>query len=529
MGGRGAGASDLRLEAWQRSGYVRRSYHAAMPSAVTDPRSRTREYDAVVVGSGPNGLAAGITLARSGRSVLVLEARDSPGGGLTTREVVGGGFLHDVFSSVHPFAAASPFFRQLPLAEHGLEWVAPDAPFAHPLDDGTAVMAEVSVARTAAGLGSDGPRYRALMEPLLERWHAIAADILRPMIRIPRHPLALARFGVPALLPAQYLALGLFRNERARALLAGAAAHANMPLHRLATAAPMLVLMLMGHLVNWPFPRGGAGRLAQALAEHLRSLGGEIATGRTVGSLQDLPSSDAVLLDVTPQQFLALCSRDLPPAYRWWLSRYRHGPGVFKLNLSLDGPIPWRSGQVARAGTVHLGGSLAEIAESERAVSRGRISARPYVLLAQPSQFDPSRAPAGGHAVWAYCHVPHGSRVDMTGHILRQVERFAPGARDRIVACHAMDPAELERRNANLVGGDPSAGAQTLFQTFARPVPTPDPYATPLPGVYLCSAATPPGPGVHGMCGYRAARSALRRTFREPEPTPGPLRPNARS
>ena len=485
-----------------------------MRTAATDTaRTSAESWDAVVVGSGPNGLAAAITIARTGRRVLVLEASEHIGGGLATREATHEGFRHDVMSSVHPFAAASPFFRQLPLAEHGLEWVAPDAPFAHPLDDGSAVIAERDVARTAAALGDDGPRYRRLIAPLVERWHEIAGDALGPLLRIPNHPLALARFGAPGLLPVAALAQAWFRRERARALLAGVGAHVNLPLSRMATTAPTLLMLVMAHRVNWPFPAGGAARLAEALGGYLRTLGGQIETGRRVARLADLPPARAVLLDVTPRQLLQMAGEAVPGWYRWWLERFRYGPGVFKVNVALGAPIPWSNREVARAATVHLGGTLHEIAASEAAVARGDIPERPYVLLAQPTLFDPTRAPPGRHTAWAYCHVPHGCDVDMTGRILAQVERFAPGVRDAITDVHAMSPADMERRNPNLVGGDPGGGAFSLWQAIARPVPAPDPYATPLPGVYLCSASTPPGPGVHGMCGYRAARSALRRTL----------------
>ena len=482
--------------------------------------SRHAELDAVVVGSGPNGLAAAITIARTGRSVLVLVAEPKLGGGLATVETTLPGFRHDRYSAVHPFGVASPFFQQLPLAAHGLEWVQPDAPFAHPLPGGAGVTAWRSVDRTAASLGSDADRYRQLVQPLLDRWERIAAEILRPLPHVPTHPVALARVGVLALPPASRLTRVAFRTERSRGLLAGVAAHVNLSLHRMATSAPMWVLLLMAHRVGWPFPRGGAAALADALASHLRALGGSIETGQRIRHLRELPPAKAVLLDVTPRQLLSLADGRLPAWYRRLLGGYQHGPGVFKLDLALDAPLPWRAADVSAAGTVHLGGTLSEIEASEAAVGRGELPERPYVLLSQPTLFDPSRAPEGKHVVWAYCHVPADSDADMTEPVLRQIERFAPGARERILAVHASGPAALARGNVNVVGGDPGSGAQTLWQTIARPVPTPDPYATPLPGVYLCSAATPPGPGVHGMCGYRAAASALRRTFGEPEATP---------
>ena len=491
--------------------------------------SRHPEVDAVVVGSGPNGLAAAITIARTGRSVRVLEAEATMGGGLATVEATLPGFRHDRYSAVHPFGVASPFFRELPLADHGLAWVHPDAPFAHPLPGGAGVATWRSVDRTAASLGSDADRYRRLVQPLLDRWERIAAEILRPLPHLPAHPEALARFGMLALPPASLLTRVAFRTERSRALLAGVAAHVNLPLHRMATAAPMWVLLLMAHHVGWPFPRGGAAALADALASHLRSLGGSIEVGHRIRHLSELPPAKAVLLDVTPRQLLSLAEGRLPGWYQRFLAGYQHGPGVFKLDLALDAPLPWQAADASVAGTVHLGGTLAEIVASEAAVGRGELPERPYVLLSQPTLFDPTRAPTGKHVVWAYCHVPAGSDADMTEPILQQIERFAPGARERILALHANGPAALARGNVNVVGGDPGGGAQTLWQTIARPVPTADPYATPVPGVYLCSAATPPGPGVHGMCGYRAATSALRRTFGEPEATRRPRPPTGRA
>ena len=468
--------------------------------------------EAIVVGSGPNGLAAAITLAQTGRSVLVLEAEETVGGGTRSAELTLPGFLHDVCSAIHPLGLGSPFFRSLPLDEHGLEWIHPAAPLAHPLDDGTAVLLERSVETTAAGLGRDGSAYRRLISPYVESWDALAREILGPL-RPPRHPLALARFGLSALRSATGLAKAHFEGERARALFAGLSAHSIMPLDKRPTASFGLVLAILGHAVGWPLPKGGSRQIAAALASYLRSLGGEIETGTRIESLAELPKARAVLLDVTPRQLLWIAGDSLRGSYRRRLAGYRYGPGVFKVDLALDGPIPWRAEECARAATVHLGGTLDEIAASEAAVVQGGQPEHPYVLLAQQTLFDPSRAPDGKHTVWAYCHVPNGASFDMDERIERQIERFAPGFRDRILARSAMGPAELETYNANYVGGDINGGVQDLRQLFTRPVPQLVPYATSLRNVYLCSSSTPPGGGVHGMCGYFAARAALRRSL----------------
>jgi phytoene dehydrogenase-like protein len=472
---------------------------------------RTSPQDATVVGAGPNGLAAAIALARAGRRVTVYEGAVEVGGGCRSEELTLPGFVHDTCSTVHALAAMSPFLRALPLAGHGLELVHPDAPLAHPLDDGTAVMLERSVERTARGLGPDAQAYRRLFEPLVRDAEPLVRQILGPL-RPPRHPLIVGRFGLGAIRSASGLARSRFTGERARALLAGCCAHSVLSLRAPVSAAFGIVLALAAHRVGWPVARGGSQRLADALATHLRALGGEIQTGRPVGTLDELPRAGATLLDVTPRQALALAGDRLPAGYRWRLARYRYGPGVFKLDWALRGPIPWAAPEVASAGTVHLGGSLEEIEASEEAATRGEHADRPYVLLVQPTLFDASRAPAGMHTAWAYCHVPHGSTRDMTTTIEAQVERFAPGFTGLIAGRHAMDCAEVERRNPNLVGGDINGGVQDLRQLFARPVLRPVPYATPEPGLFLCSSSTPPGGGVHGMCGYWAARAALRRT-----------------
>jgi phytoene dehydrogenase-like protein len=467
-------------------------------------------YDAVVVGSGPNGLAAAVALARRGRSVLVVEAADTIGGGTRSAALTLPGFVHDVCSAVHPMAVASPFFKTLPLADHGLEWVHPDAPLAHPLDDGTAAVLERDVNATADGLGPDAPAYRRLMGPLVASADGLFDDLLGPL-RIPRHPLAALRFGLRAVRSARGLADAWFRGEPARALIAGLAAHAVLPLDQSPAAAITLMLGIAGHAVGWPFPRGGAQRIADALASYLRALGGEVTAGRRVASVDDLPPARVVFLEVTPRQVLALAGHRLPGRYRRALGRYRYGPGVFKVDWALAGPIPWRAAACRRAGTVHVGGPLEEVAAAERAAWRGEHPEKPFVLLAQPSLFDPTRAPDGRHTAWGYCHVPHGSVADMTGRIEAQVERFAPGFRDLVLARHVTDTAAAERHNPNLVGGDVTGGVADWGQLFTRPVARLNPYATPAAGLYLCSASTPPGGGVHGMCGYFAARAALRR------------------
>jgi len=473
------------------------------------PMSR---FDAVVVGAGPNGLAAAISLARAGCSVLVREAAATPGGGARSCELTLPGYIHDLFSAIHPLSVGSPFLRRLPLEEHGLEWVHSPAPLAHPFDDGSAVLLERSVAATAEGLGREGRAYSALIGPIATRWPKLAREILQPL-HLSRSSLSLARFGLDALLPASLLARHRLGGGRAAALFAGSAAHGGVSLGSPASAAFGLVLHAAGHAVGWPLPRGGAGRLTAAMAGYLISLGGRIETGNPVGSLDELPPSRAILLDLTARQVAAVGRDYLPERYLARLRRFRYGAGVFKVDWALSGPIPWRAAECGRAATVHLGGPLEEIVASLGLVARSRIAERPFVLLAQPTLFDPTRAPQGSHVAWAYCHVPNGSSIDMLDRIERQIERFAPGFRELVVARSVMGPEALERMNANLVGGDVNGGAAVLGQILFRPTVSMDPYSTPVPGVYICSASTPPGGGVHGMCGYNAARSALRNTF----------------
>jgi phytoene dehydrogenase-like protein len=469
--------------------------------------TQTVPVDAIVVGAGPNGLAAAIVIARTGRRVLVFEAAATVGGGCRSEELTLPGVVHDVCSAVHPFAVGSPIFRELPLHAHGLSWITPPIMVAHPLDDGNAACVFGSIDETATRLGSDGHAYRRVIGALAEQWPTIEAEILGPL-RWPRHPLNLSRFGWRALRGAEPVARRLFREHPARALFAGMAAHSMLPLDRGPTAGVALSLTALAHREGWCFPRGGAQRLADALASHLRLLGGEIVTGTPVTSFDDLPSARAVLFDLSPKPLLRIVGDRFPSTYRRALEGYRYGMGVYKVDWVLDGPVPWRNAECARAGTVHVGGSLEEIAEAEQEPWRGRPAERPFVLLAQPTLFDPTRAPNRQHVVWGYCHTPPASTVDMLPRIEQQIERFAPGFRERVVARHLMRPSDLEQRNPNFVGGDIGSGAVTLGQLFTRP--TWRTYRTPLRGVYICSASTPPGVGVHGMCGYHAAQQALR-------------------
>jgi phytoene dehydrogenase-like protein len=462
--------------------------------------------DAVVVGSGPNGLAAAIVMAQAGRSVVVFEAQPTIGGGARSAELTLPGFVHDVCSAVHPFARASPFFRTLPLEAYGLEWIEPPVMLAHPFDDGGCAAIYRSVNDTAERLGVDGTSYRRLVGTVVDSWPQIEDAVLGPL-RWPRHPLALARFGWRALDSADAVVRASFTDGRTRALFAGISAHGMLPLDRRPTAAIGLVLNVIAHAAGWVIPRGGAQQLTNALAAHLRSLGGEIVAGQPVRSLADLPAARAILCDLSPKPFLRIAGRQLPSWYRRKLERYRYGMAAFKVDWALEAPIPWRAAECARAGTVHLGATLDEIGRSELDAWKGRISHRPFVLLAQPTAFDPSRAPSGRHTIWTYCHVPHGSDADMLPAIQRQIERFAPGFGDRVLARTITRPADIERHNANFVGGDIGAGVTDLWQLFTRP--TWRTYSTPVRGLYLCSAATPPGVGVHGMCGYFAARRAL--------------------
>lgn len=464
-------------------------------------------FDAVVVGSGPNGLAGAITLARAGYRVTVFEQSETIGGGMRTAALTLPGFRHDVCAAVHPLAVASPFFRTLPLGEHGLEWIFPDVQAAHPLPDGTSALLYCSVEETAAGLGPDADRYQRLFGYFARRWHRLGPDILAPF-HFPRHPVQYACFGMLGVLPAMTLGRLVFKTEAARALFAGMAAHSFLPLDRPLTGAFGLILTALGHAAGWPVAKGGSMALAEAMASLLVSLGGEIVTGRAIARLSDLPSAEITLLDVTPRQLLSLAGETLPAGYRRMLTRFRYGPGIFKVDWALAGPIPWQAAGCRRAATVHVGGTAAEVAIGEREVSLGRHPEQPFVLVVQPTVCDPSRAPSGYHVGWAYCHVPSGSTFDMTSRIEAQIERFAPGFRRLILARHTRNCPEYERYNPNLIGGDINGGVQDLRQFLIRPTLM-APSRTPLKGVYLCSSSTPPGGGVHGMCGFHAATMAV--------------------
>jgi phytoene dehydrogenase-like protein len=469
-------------------------------------------YDAIVVGAGPNGLAAAIVLARAGLAVLVREAAPVIGGGTRTEALMQPGHLHDVCSAVHPMGVASPFFRELPLARHGLEWIHTPTLIAHPFDDGTVATLERTLDATCQLLGDDGPAYRSLMAPFVERWEDLVDDTLGP-IRIPGNPLFMARFGLRALRSVDGLVRSHFREDATRALFAAIAGHCMLPLDWKGTASFGLMLCVTGHAVGWPLARGGSCSIAHALAAHLRELGGEIETDAPVHDLAELPEARAILFDVTPRQLLRIAGDRLPARYRRQLEGYRYGPGAFKLDWILAEPVPWTNPRCAETPVVHLAGSYAEVLRAEAAPWNGIDEQRPFVLFVQPSAFDGTRAPPGRHIGWAYCHVPHGATTDKTAAIEAQVERFAPGFRDTIIERHVMGPAALEAHNANLVGGDINAGSQHMRQLVFRPVARWNPYTTPVKELYLCSASTPPGGAVHGMAGYHAARAALRRSF----------------
>jgi phytoene dehydrogenase-like protein len=466
------------------------------------------QYDAVVVGAGPNGLVAAITLAAAGRSVLVIEASDTIGGGCRSAELTHPGFVHDVCAAVHALAASSPAFTELDLARHGLEWIHPELPLAHPLDDGSAAVLHRSLDETAAGLGSDAAAWKRLMGPSVRHWSQLAPQLMGPIVSVPRHPVTLARFGLKALLPASVMQRR-FDTDRAAALFGGCAAHAFLPLTSPLTASFGMMLALSAQTGGWPIAKGGSQAVVDALAAHLRELGGTIQTGRRVERLDDLPSHRAVLFDTNPEQLASIAGDHLPARYRARLHRFRHGPAAYKVDYALDGPVPWTNPDCRRAGTVHVGGTFAQIRSAEADVAAGRMPERPFILVAQQSLFDPSRAPDGKHTFWAYAHVPNGWTGDASQAIDRQIERFAPGFRDLVTARHVMPPAVQQRYNANNVGGDIGGGSHGGLQLVFRPTPRLRAYATPNPSLFLCSASSPPGGGVHGMCGRNAARVAL--------------------
>ncbi|MEQ9442819.1 MAG: NAD(P)/FAD-dependent oxidoreductase [Cyclobacteriaceae bacterium] len=467
-----------------------------------------KQYDCVVIGSGPNGLAAAIELQRSGLSVLVLEAKDTLGGGARSKALTQPGFIHDVCSAIHPLGMASPFFSQLPLSQFGLEWLNSPVALAHPLDNGRTITLTRSIEDTAQQLGEDAATYRNLMYPLVEGWDDIAPDFLGPF-RFPKHPFKMAQFGINALRSASSLANAKFKTPEAKGIFAGLAAHSMLPLNKISSAAIGLVLGALGHKVGWPFPKGGTQLLTDALVAYFQSLGGEVETAREVRSVSDIPPCKATLWDITPWQLLEIKGLPLPQNYRRKLKRFRYGPGIFKVDWALSDAIPFTNPKGNQAATIHLGGTLEEIALSEQMAWKKQHSDKPYVLLVHPSPFDSSRAPEGKHTAWAYCHVPRYSQQDMTETIENQVERFAPGFRETIIDKHTMHTEQVQRYNANYIGGDINGGAQTITQLFTRPTWNLTPYRTALKGVYLCSSSTPPGGGVHGMCGYHAAQTVL--------------------
>jgi phytoene dehydrogenase-like protein len=473
-----------------------------------------KAYDATIIGSGPNGLSAAITLARAGYKVRVIEGRDRLGGGCRTRELTLPGFQHDVCAAIHPLGIASPFFRDLPLSEFGMKWIQPTHPLAHPLDDGTAVVIRRSVSETAAGLEVDAGTYRRIMGRVVRNYNNILVDYLGPL-RFPSRPIPFVGFGMLALMPATGFARLFFKGERARAVFSGMAAHSILPLTQIGTASFGLLLGMLTHAVGWPLAEGGSQNLIQAMTAYLESLGGVTETGRFVSDLDEaLDDSQVVLLDTAPKGVIEMSGEHLPGKYKQALGRFRYGPGVFKLDLALSGPVPWTAPECREAGTVHVGGRMEEIVASEAACWRGEHPHKPYVLVAQTSLFDRTRVPGSGETLWTYCHVPNGSTTDMSEVIEAQIERFAPGFRKLIIGRSKLTAAQMGEYNPNYVGGDINAGVQDLRQLFTRPVARFDPYSTPNPRIFLCSSSTPPGGGVHGMCGFYAARSAMRRALR---------------
>ncbi len=470
--------------------------------------------DAVVVGSGPNGLSAAVALARKGLAVRVYEAAPSPGGGTRTEELTLPGYLHDVCSSVHPFGASSPFLQRLELERYGHRWAIPKVQLAHPLDGGRAAVLGATIESTADGLRGDAQAWRDTFGLLTRNWPQLVEGTLGPLVRMPRHPVLMAKFGFAALRPAMSYASARFNGEEARALFLGCAAHSALPLDQPFTASFGLMLVAAGHAVGWPFAEGGSASITRALATMLKDLGGEIICNERIATMRDLPEARAYLFDVTPRQLLEIAGERFNGIYRWQLGRYRYGAAVFKVDYALSGPVPWTASACADAGTVHVCGSPEEIEQAERAVNAGQAPERPFVIVAQASVADKTRAPEGKQTLWAYCHVPHGCTEDMTGRMEAQIERFAPGWRDLVLARHTLSPAQIAGSNDNYIGGDIAGGTHAGRQLLMRPFPRPNPYTTPDPAIFLCSSSTPPGAGVHGMCGFHAARAAWRRHFR---------------
>ena len=468
-----------------------------------------KKYDVVIIGSGPNGLSAGIALAAQGLKTLIIEASHTVGGGMRTSELTLPGFQHDICSAVHPMGYLSPYFKTLPLEAHGLQWIIPEASAAHPLDTGDAVILTKSIEDTASSLGVDAERYRKLVTPLVEKADRLLADSLKPL-GIPKDPMLMLKFGIDALQPATFFSNHFFKEERAKALFAGCAAHSVLPLDKFFTSAIGLMFLVTGHVENWAIPKGGSQSIANALASYYQSLGGELLLSTQITHFDALPTAKKYIFDTDPAQLVAIANEKLPASYQKRLNRYRFGPGVFKIDFALDGPIPWRDPNCLKASTVHLGGTLNEIAKGEKDAWEGRHSEQPFVMLAQQSQFDPQRAPSGKHTGWAYCHVPNGSDQDMTRQIINQIERFAPGFQDIILAKHTMATSDFYTYNRNYFGGAVTGGAADISQLFTRPVARIDPYSTPNSDIFMCSASTPPGGGVHGMCGFYAAKSVLK-------------------
>lgn len=473
---------------------------------------RKFEYDATIIGSGPNGLAAAITLAQAGRSVIVYEARDTVGGGMRSAELTLPGFTHDICSAIHPLCVSSPFFKALPLDKFGLEWIYPQAALAHPFDDGSAAILTRSLDATCKTLGEDAEAYKKLMEPFIRNWDALSTDLLAPL-HFPKHLFTLMRFALLGIQSAYGLLQKRFISQHAKGLFAGLAAHSIMPIDKTITAAFGLILGILGHVTGWPIAKGGSQKIADALASYFYSLGGKIITGVNIENINDIPSSQITLCDITPRQLLHIAAHQLPLSYKRQLEKYRYGPGIFKIDWALNAPIPWKNKECLRAGTVHLGGTAQEILISEQEVEENKHPEKPFVLLAQQSLFDPTRAPDGKQTAWAYCHVPNSSTVNMKEKIEAQIERFAPGFRDCILARSEKNAMDLQHYNSNYIGGDINGGIQDIYQLFTRPAVRFVPYSTPVEGLYICSSSTPPGGGVHGLSGYFAAKAALKQCF----------------